>query len=564
LPSSSSEQSEERSDVTNFNEVSIDSKGPSNANTEKFLTSTTTNFPVLEVPAPYNILRQPTTSFPKPSEASEVASSESESGRKHRVLTLPQSMSNIENDHSTNDMESPQQPEDIEVVLLDSHKDEDQSESPRQINSFNINSGYFIPSLTQQGSDSEAGSSSNVIDTHDLSWQYQPQDPENTYHPNLDKFLKPPAEATNEADEIDPRVNPSTSAVWVPTQSKLKPEVNKSISAKQQNELPPHPFSGFNSVIKLQSAESQDHGTNKEYEFNSQSSQDSLQDHKAHHITEDDFSYGYNNRVRRPNSNPNYNYVESTIHHEPPQHRYKVTSSDPQYQLDLDQHHHSYQGPSSSSVKNEDAKSQHQQLPLSLNYQHHQNPNGDSHSQVVWQSEKKPPSSAVTSFDSGGFHHPESSPGGSYQYIGENWGQNDYNNNNNYGLWDKAKAYFYKKGDKSIAEKVFEISIAVLSFLAFGGYLLMLIYQVIMVTSAFPLFPVLSAATPQNPTLLGLLLGRGMSSDSEYRVAFPGEKDTKSYINELEAVVKKAMSRVKDSLESYGGSGRTLKGDLGH
>ncbi|XP_035704735.1 uncharacterized protein LOC118434712 [Folsomia candida] len=112
-------------------------------------------------------------------------------------------------------------------------------------------------------------------------------------------------------------------------------------------------------------------------------------------------------------------------------------------------------------------------------------------------------------------------------------------------IWNAMKTYWKKSDSKSTAQKVFEVSIGILSFLAFGGYLLMLIYQVFAVTTAVPFFPLLSSTVPQNPTLFGLLFGRSIESDNGVYRFNPNELVNGKYIEELERIVKTAMDKVR-------------------
>jgi len=543
--------------------------------TENSLNPSTLTTPTLVLDPPYNILRRPTTSIA--SEIDEYPSPEDiivpESDRKHRFLTLPQVVPGKESSPTNN----------VKVIMMGSPNSQDDSDNsnsndPRQIvNSFNLNSGYYIPPLTStenpNGDKNSAAASNNINDhslIHDSSSRYHPQDPENTFHPNVDTFLKPPLIGTNEVDEDlnDNVYSPSTSSVWVPS-NKVPSNVQKSPppSLKEVQRSSRHPFSGFNSNTKLQQAESQDN-ENEYY-------QPVQQQHSRPFTIPDDSginSYRFPNNNKPPLSNPDYNYIHSTVHTEPPKHTYKVVSSSDNQDNNYVQNippssYHQNAGQQIIKTNEDSYKSHVEHIPSHFS---HDQPLNLNHHQNSLEVKHKPQfSSSFSIADSSPNHGPtpgENSPGhssGGWQYLGEQ-GHHDSSypsSHHELGMWDKVKSYF-STGKKSKAEKVFEISIAILSFLAFGGYLVMLIYQVLLVSSTVPLFPILSTTIPQNPTLIGLLLGRGMNSNSsQFDLRFPGQEVAEKYINDLEVVVKQAMEKVKRSFE---GKPVQVKGDLGH
>lgn len=97
-------------------------------------------------------------------------------------------------------------------------------------------------------------------------------------------------------------------------------------------------------------------------------------------------------------------------------------------------------------------------------------------------------------------------------------------------FFSKAKDYL-KQSDLNTMEKLFDVSIGVLAFLAFGGYIIMLLYQVFTISS--------------NSTT-GTLLGRSIKGAGEiFDVFFSKGPMGEAYMDELETIVKRAMANVK-------------------
>lgn len=113
------------------------------------------------------------------------------------------------------------------------------------------------------------------------------------------------------------------------------------------------------------------------------------------------------------------------------------------------------------------------------------------------------------------------SPAGNYD------GQNGWKDSKDF--FSKAKDYF-KNSDFSTVEKWFDVSIGVLAFLAFGGYIIMLLYQVFAVSYGRP---------------LGNLFGRSLKEAGEMLDEISKGPMGQRYMDELEFIVKRAMSNVK-------------------
>ncbi|CAL8111694.1 unnamed protein product [Orchesella dallaii] len=123
--------------------------------------------------------------------------------------------------------------------------------------------------------------------------------------------------------------------------------------------------------------------------------------------------------------------------------------------------------------------------------------------------------------------------------AGHGWGhKNNYNQQyGHYGWKEPSKDFFdlakdyLKNSDLSASNKWFDITIGVLAFLAFGGYIIMLLYQVFTVGSG---------------TQLGLLVGRSFSGAGEvFDTFFSKGPIGQAYMDELETIVKRAMANVK-------------------
>lgn len=115
-------------------------------------------------------------------------------------------------------------------------------------------------------------------------------------------------------------------------------------------------------------------------------------------------------------------------------------------------------------------------------------------------------------------------------YGGYSNGGFGYGSKGSKDFLDMAKDYF-KNSDFSTTEKWFDATIGILAFIAFGGYIIMLLYQVFSVSAG---------------TSIGTLLGRGMNGAGEiFDLFFSKGPMGEAYLDELETIVKRAMANVK-------------------
>lgn len=382
----------------------------------------------------------------------------------------------------------------------------------RELNNF-TSSVYILPDITTQSPVSIHQNPNAIHDDANIRISgYGKQNPIHTFKSDVDNFLEPPLDHNQYQDISSSR---ESSSVWKGRPDQIHYSDIKLLSAASNtNDMYMHQGDGYNFQ-----GEGHDHEFGNLYHAQQ----------NPYPVFEQNPYNDNSNLYSSPNSNFHFHHPPTFDYNSPPIPTYPDVGSNynmayqPFSTIFPQQYQPNFNKPSSPQV-------------ISGNeYVMNDNQPKKNSSQNLVQSDKQPaPQKKPENSQNPSIHQSGWGPGSGHN---SDWGPSE--------IWNALKTYV-NKGSKSTAEKVFEVSIGLLSFIAFGGYLLMLVYQVFAVTTAFPFFPLLTPTVPQNPTLFGALFGRSMKSqwDGSYRFN-PNTVMNEKYIEELEGIVKTAMGKVK-------------------